>query len=644
MPTDKQVAEAWLVSLFGAGPPGQIGLWLRDEDTDAKRTVLLNAPADIHELAPELVPKPRENVYYRVSLLEPDFVPPFPGSRGKLEDTGAVVAFIADFDIAADDRGKKALPPDFETVMAIIDAHKFRPSRLIDSGRGVHAYWLFSSVIELTNKTEIANAAKAAELFHRAVVLPAVKEVGAYSVDSVFDLPRVLRLPGFQHIKTGRTVSEIGGKKGAAYGDLYDYDELVADVEQLAAQLKVQPKRRAGASVKVDWDLEREPQHFVIETLKKNTRFAQIIKNKATDLPSASEVDYAIANICLNLEQIADEEIARVLVWVRREMGVAPKRTTPGALVDYYKATIANAKERQGATERVGEVLQQVRDAKKPQAPAKKSPAPAQKPPAPVKKSESIETPKRAPDKPKETQAKPKKPLPVAERELAIQTLRTELGLPLSRVLKYHSINPLYELHFDDADIAVECKIDDIITAKNFQARVAAVTDKLIPPFSKKDWNQLAALLLEVVERADLDLTHKTQVEEWLNDYLENIPPATWDDRGNAYPRPFYMSERPARVAVSVANFATFIRRQGIGSITTGDIRIRMVQAEWKRELVDFPKLTKKKETKPDQQRYLWTFELTGFWRERALEAIEQRRARATRTSRTKSQAEPARA
>ena len=610
MPTDKQVAESWLVGLFGAGPPGLICVWILNEDTRKARTALLTTPADIHKLTIA----ERENVYYRVSLLAPDYKPPKRGSRGKLEDTGAVVAFVADFDIAAPDRGKKdTLPPDFETVMQIIDNLKFRPSRLIDTGRGVHAYWLFSSVVELTTEQEITQAAEASELFHRSVIVPAVKEAGPFNVDSVFDLPRVLRLPGSQHIKSGRTVTEIHGDKGQVFGDLYDYDELVADVQQLAAEQSIEPtttktKTATGSGAAVDWDLEREPQHFVIETLKKNTRFVQIIKNKAADLPSPSEVDFAVANICLNLEHIDEVEIARVLVWVRREMGVAPKRTNAGSLVEYYKTTIANAKERHGSTERVGEVLQQVRDAK----------TPAKTAPKPAKKAKSPKTPK---DAPKEHKA----PLPAAERELALHTLRNELGMPLRRVLKYHSSRPLYELHFDNMDIPVECTIEDIIKPVNFQARVAAVTDQLIPSFSKKDWNQLAALLLEVVERADLDLTTKTQVEEWLNDYLENIPPAGWDDRANAYPRPFYMRERPARVAVSVAHFATFIRRQGIGSISTGDIRIRMVQAEWRRECIDFPKLTKKKEPTTDQARYLWVFGLSGFWKERALELIEQR-------------------
>ena len=590
---------------------GGLVVWLRERGhTTKQRTVLLTRTGGPSHATPRARTQTAGKCLLSgLTAGAPDYKPPNRGSRGKLEDTGAVVAFAADFDIAAPDRGKKdTLPPDFETVMQIIDKLQFRPSRLIDTGRGVHAYWLFSSVVELTTEQEITQAAEASELFHRTVVMPAAEP---YSVDSVFDLPRVLRLPGFQHIKSGREVAEIHGDKGEVFGDLYDYDELVADVQQLAAQQSIKPKTtktktqsRGGGSVA--WDLEREPQHFVIETLKKNTRFVQIIKNKAADLPSASEVDFAVANICLNLE-IADEETARVLVWVRQHMGVAPKRTNAAALVEYYQATLANARERQGATERVGEVLQQVRDAKTPPKAA----------PKPAKKSKSTETKKDAP-------AAPVAPLPAAERELALHTLRTELGLPLSRIVKYHSHRPLYELHFTDADIPVECTIEDIITPKNFQARVAAVTDKLIPSFTKKEWNQLAALLLEVVERAELDLTTKTQVEEWLNDYLENLPPADWDDRANAYPRPFYMGERPARVAVSVANFATFIRRQGIGTISTGDIRIRMLQAEWRRERIDFPKQTKKKDTNQDQARYLWVFKLTGFWRERALEAIEQ--------------------
>ena len=93
MPIDKQSAESWLASLYGVGPPGQIGVWLRNEDTEKKRTALIRTPADIHKITVA----DRENVYFRVSLLDNDFIPPFPGSRGLKDDTGAVVAFGAGF-------------------------------------------------------------------------------------------------------------------------------------------------------------------------------------------------------------------------------------------------------------------------------------------------------------------------------------------------------------------------------------------------------------------------------------------------------------------------------------------------------------------------------------------------------------------
>ena len=625
MPTDKHAAESWFASLYGTGPPGQIGVWLLNEDTKKKRTALLRAPADIHKITIA----DRENVYYRVSLLDQDFIPPYAGSRGTLEDTGAVVAFVADLDIAAADRDqKKNPPPDFETVMEIVDAFRFRPSRLVDSGRGVHAYWVFTSTVELEGQKEITPAARLSELFHRTVVVPAVKSSGPYDVDSVFDLPRVLRVPGFPHIKTGRTVSEIHGKGGGAYGDLYDYNELTAEVERIAAEQSIKPttsktrKKATGGG----WDLTQGPQHTVVEILKKNTRFVQILRNKASDIPSASEADFAVACICLNLG-IKDEETARVLVWLRQEMGAPPKRGKHPALVEYYQTTIANAKERREAQDDLADVVQRVKEEQ-----TKPKPAP--------------EKPKRAKRQPKTEDAPPPPTAALSEgmRVVTLETLRQQLGLPLARVLKYHSHSPLYEVHFEGADIPVECRIEDITTAKNFQARVAAVTDKMVPTFARKDWDNIAALLLSIVERADLDLTTKSQLEEWLNDYLENIPPATWEDRANAYPRPFYMETKPARVAVSIANFATFIRRQGIGTVSTGDIRIRMKQADWQQERVNFPKLTKKKTPTPDQERYLWTFELTGFWQDRANEAIEQseatKREAEAETKKAKQQAE----
>ena len=209
-----------------------------------------------------------------------------------------------------------------------------------------------------------------------------------------------------------------------------------------------------------------------------------------------------------------------------------------------------------------------------------------------------------------------------AERFVNIDILERKTGLKIVRLIKYHSHSPLYELHIAGTSTAVECRIEDITSPKHFRDRVAAVTDKLVPSFGKKEWDDLATLLLSLVEYADLDLTARTQLEEWLNDYLENMPPGEWDKRGDLYPRPFYMETRPERIAVSVIHFSRFIKQQGTGTVTPGDIRIRMKQAGWKRVAVDFPK-KKKSDDKVGVRRFLWTVELTGFWKEDAAEAIE---------------------
>ena len=407
---------------------------------------------------------------------------------------------------------------------------------------------------------------------------------------------------------------------------MYDYDDLTDEVKRLAKleNVKATPttSERMATVDGGDWNLTREPQHGVVEIIKMHPRVRQILAHKAKDLPSPSEIDFAVASICLNLEHIADDEIARVLVWVRKTMGNPPKRNTPGALVDYYKMTIAKAKESRLDEDEVADAVQRVHQAQA-KAIAETEPETTKKQAKSTEQAKETTKTEQAPETPTETAPPtPTGTLSAAERFVNIDILERKLGLKIVRLVKYHSHSPLYELHIAGARTAVECRIEDITSPKHFRDRVAAVTDKLVPSFGKKEWDDYATLLLSLVEYANLDLTTRTQLEEWLNDYLENMPPGEWDKRGDLYPRPFYMETRPERIAVSVIHFSRFIKQQGTGTVTTGDIRIRMKQAGWKRVTVDFPPKTKQSKDRGGVRRFLWTFELTGFWKEDAAEVI----------------------
>ena len=102
--------------------------------------------------------------------------------------------------------------PDRKTALAIIFDLSVvlgtRPSVLVDSGHGVHAHW----VIDDGQITDVGTARRALVKRWGRLVEYVAKEQHGVHVDSVFDLPRMMRIPDSYNNK------QLNGE-GAATGD-----------------------------------------------------------------------------------------------------------------------------------------------------------------------------------------------------------------------------------------------------------------------------------------------------------------------------------------------------------------------------------------------------------------------------------------
>ncbi len=107
--------------------------------------------------------------------------------RGKTEDVTRLAALWADLDVKAD------ACKDLSVAQAIIDELSkmlgTRPSSITHSGNGLHPYWPVSD-----GHVSATNAAALVRRWGRLVAV--VAEAHGARVDSVYDLPRMLRVPG----------------------------------------------------------------------------------------------------------------------------------------------------------------------------------------------------------------------------------------------------------------------------------------------------------------------------------------------------------------------------------------------------------------------------------------------------------------
>lgn len=109
------------------------------------------------------------------------------GQRGGREDCSHLPALFADIDLEGPSHKAQGYPPDRHAVDAILSEFP-EPSIMVYTGGGYHAYWVYPTPVPMPRAainlsrfgTELQNASVRA----------------GYKLDSVFNVDRVLRLPG----------------------------------------------------------------------------------------------------------------------------------------------------------------------------------------------------------------------------------------------------------------------------------------------------------------------------------------------------------------------------------------------------------------------------------------------------------------
>lgn len=140
------------------------------------------------------------------------------GARGGDTDCVAIPAVWLDIDIAGPNhKDQYKLPVDIDQARKIIDTFPLPPSIIIDSGGGLHVYWQFDEPIYADDARTI--------LARWAATWATNAESVDMRVDNVFDLARVLRMPGTLNLKEqcGAFVGVIeANERRYSYSEIHD--------------------------------------------------------------------------------------------------------------------------------------------------------------------------------------------------------------------------------------------------------------------------------------------------------------------------------------------------------------------------------------------------------------------------------------
>jgi hypothetical protein len=138
----------------------------------------------------------RKEIYYGLALRRPNLTH---SQRGKASDCRGIPGLWLDIDIqdGSTSHAAQNLPKSIEQALEILTCVP-DPTCVVDSGHGLHVYWLFEQVhfVSPTNHYEYE---RSLEHFQRKIIAHANKL--GYHLDSTYDITRVLRLPGTVNYK-----------------------------------------------------------------------------------------------------------------------------------------------------------------------------------------------------------------------------------------------------------------------------------------------------------------------------------------------------------------------------------------------------------------------------------------------------------
>lgn len=264
-----------------------------------------------------------------------------PDHRCKAGDVVGVAGLWTDIDHAGPGAAhqKKNLPPSFEAALSILPP-EFPPSLIVNSGHGLHAYWLFKEYEEFADEAERDRVATVVKRWERFLLLRAQSK--GWTIDAVHDLARILRIPGTTNAKIADAPvrASIHAETDRRY-NLSEFEEFVEGVPLVDGPNIVPIVRRSfttkeAGGLLIDPMRGLNPEKLAL-FIENDLKFANTWRHQRPDLPeqSQSAYDMAIGNL-LYEAGCTNQEIADALIQNRREAGAKSKLRT-----DYYQRTIS---------------------------------------------------------------------------------------------------------------------------------------------------------------------------------------------------------------------------------------------------------------------------------------------------------------
>jgi hypothetical protein len=399
----------------------------------------------------------------------------------------AIPGLWADLDYADEVHAKSDhLPPHEDAVLGLLDSLPHRPTVIVHSGHGLQAWWLFEEVWGFDDDAERDRAQRLTKGWIRYLGERAAEN--GWVIDSVFDLARVMRVPGTVNAKgRGEVLARILSDNGPRYNPS-DFDEWIADnADDVTASVDI-------GEFTIDANASPPFQKFTA-AIQNDEKFEATWNRKRADFKdtSGSAYDLSLATQAATYGW-SDQDIVDLMIAQRRENGDKPKLRE-----DYFKRTLVKARAELQKVEALEELeelnavhLERVHDA----------------PTGAVEKD-----------------------LPAEEREDYFRKINKVLigGVQIKEAIKYHAEpRAVYQIKTTHGELH-DLYIADLLSSSKFFMRIADATGKINVPVAAKEWRPCAQAILNACRKIKLQgMADGDEMIFLLEGYLGRHRPAVY--------------------------------------------------------------------------------------------------------------------
>lgn len=296
--------------------PGYLVIWSLPTRASTFHPTIASACQDIDRIS-DLA-----NVFFGIGLQRQ----PERHGRGKADGVSAIPGLWADIDVAGP--GHATTSDLFKSkveVQSFLDDLPVPPSVVIDSGGGIHAYWLFREPLIIESPEDRVEA----ELLSTGWQ-DWLRSKTTNAIDATHDLSRVLRVPGTWNRKTSdKRHCKVLSHSIIRYNPS-DFDDFKA----VEIRVKAQP-----SAIKIDEF--GEPPAMKLMAMRENSKKFKQTWERKRDFADDSDSSYclALANFLVSADW-DDQEIADTMHFWRQERGLSEQQKTS----EWYRQTIAKAR------------------------------------------------------------------------------------------------------------------------------------------------------------------------------------------------------------------------------------------------------------------------------------------------------------